>query len=103
MELLKECRCEDQTVVRTSLDLSIKLRPYEGDLCSSPTEHKILVGKLNVLTHTRPVTAFSVQHSEPVMKQPRIPHYQAAIAYTCIEISQRAANSWHMYYSTCLS
>ena len=61
----------------TPLPLNLKLQAHEGALYSDPEYYRMMVGKLNFLTHTRPDLAFTVQHLSQFLHSPKEPHVQA--------------------------
>lgn len=61
----------------TPLPLHCKLGADTGELLEEPTHYRMLVGKLNFLTHTRPDISYAVQTLSQFMQQPCLPHLQA--------------------------
>lgn len=67
--------------VLTPLPMNLKLSAQEGILLENPTPYKSLVGKLNLLTNTRPDLAYTVQTLSQFMQSPRTSHWKA-LQYT---------------------
>ena len=65
--------------VATPLPLNLKLLADEGDLYKDAEYYTSLIGKLNILTHTRPDISYIVQTLSQFMHAPRVSHYNALI------------------------
>lgn len=78
-DLLHEFNCGSLTPVLTPLDFSVKLSLNEGDCLPDPSVYRRLVGKLNLLQHTRPDIAYSTQNLSQFLKDPRVSHMLSAI------------------------
>ena len=78
-ELLRDCGFSIKHHAATPLPLNCKLLPDEGPLLDDPTIYRILVGKLNFLTNTRPDLSFSVQTLSQFLQAPRASHLQALL------------------------
>lgn len=59
-ELLVESNMLQAKPASTPLPLNLKLTADQGTLLTDPTPYRILIGKLNFLTHTRPHLSFAV-------------------------------------------
>lgn len=79
MDLLHEFRCTDLTPVSFPLDPSSRLCMDDGELLPNPTLYKMLLGKLNFLTHICPDLSFVVQYLSQFMQHPRQPHLDVAL------------------------
>ena len=60
-ELLSSFSFDTIKHVATLVPVNLKLSTYEGKLLDNPTPYRIIVGKLNFLTHTRPALSYAVQ------------------------------------------
>lgn len=60
LELLQEFDYSHLPMVSSPLDPSFKLTVSSGPLLPDPTLYRRLVGKLNYLTHTKPVLSFPI-------------------------------------------
>ncbi|XP_022042124.1 uncharacterized mitochondrial protein AtMg00810-like [Helianthus annuus] len=78
-DLLQEFQDFDASVTICPLPANLQLSHDTGPLYHDPLQHRRLVGKLNYLTHTRPDLAFAVQFLSQFMKEPRLPHWEAAL------------------------
>ena len=56
------------------LPLNTKLCVDKGSLLEDPTLYRILVGKLNFLTNTRPNLAYTIKSLSQLMQKPRDVH-----------------------------
>ena len=61
----------------TPLPLHLKLTTECGTLLSDPSYYRMIVGKLNYLTNTRPDLAYAAQTLSQFMQSPRTSHLQA--------------------------
>ncbi|XP_075080077.1 uncharacterized protein LOC142165415 [Nicotiana tabacum] len=61
------------------LALNEKLKVSVGEPLPKPEEYRCLVGKLKLLTHTRPDISFVVQHLNQFLQTPCVPHIYAAL------------------------
>ena len=78
-ELLEVFGCQNMSSVVCPLDSTQKLSAEDGEFFDNPALYRKAVGKLNLLTNTRPDLAFAVQHFSQFMKQPWVPHFKALI------------------------
>ncbi|XP_019259928.1 PREDICTED: uncharacterized protein LOC109237968 [Nicotiana attenuata] len=77
--LLSEFNCPNFSSVTISLDSSLKLTANMGEALSDSSGYRRIIEKLNILQHTRPDIAFSVQHLSHFLQAPQIPHMMAAL------------------------
>lgn len=88
-DLLKDYQPTSNRTSLTPLPIHVKLSALEGNLLEDPTPYRSLVGKLNLLTNTRPDLAYAVQTLSQFMQKPRDSHWQALqhtlsyVSYTC--------------------
>lgn len=75
-ELLQDFDCKGSAIC--PLPSNRKLLLGQGEMLASPEIYRKLVGKLNLLVHTRPDLAFAVQHLSQFMSDPRVPHLEVA-------------------------
>lgn len=73
-ELLSEAGITEYKNVVIPLPINLKLTAEGGDIYSDASYYRCMVGKLNFLTHTRPDSAFTIQHLSRYLQQPRITH-----------------------------
>nr|XP_016498464.1 PREDICTED: uncharacterized mitochondrial protein AtMg00810-like [Nicotiana tabacum] len=78
-DLLDEFNCMHFTPLVTPLESSVKLTSDMGQPLTDPSLYRRLVGKLNILQHTRPDIAFSVQHLSQFLQAPQVPHMLVAM------------------------
>lgn len=71
--MLHYCELDISKPAITPFPLNLKLSP-EGDLYANPDLYRCYVGKLNFLTNTRLVLAFTVQSLSQFMHSPRVSH-----------------------------
>lgn len=76
--MLKEFAVTTLTPLPSPLSPHLQLKLDKGEALQDPMLYRRLVGKLNYLTHTRPDLSFAVQFLSQFMKDPRIPHWEAA-------------------------
>ncbi|KAL8110513.1 hypothetical protein AgCh_026291 [Apium graveolens] len=90
-ELLQDCGFDVSKKVVTPLPVNLELSASEGDFLSDPEIYRSLVGKLNLLTNTRPDLSFAVQVLSQFMQSPRSSHLQAfhhTLRYIAHTVSQ---------------
>ncbi|XP_057981296.1 uncharacterized mitochondrial protein AtMg00810-like [Malania oleifera] len=78
LDILKDSGTVGSTPARIPLDQNIRMSKEEGELLPEPALYRRLIGRLLYLTITRPELAYSVQMLSQFMKNPRVPHLQAA-------------------------
>lgn len=74
-ELLMDSGIQDDKSVCTPFPLNCKLAAYNGELLPDATPYRVLLGKLNFLTNTRPDLSYAVRTLSQFMQQPRLPHF----------------------------
>ena len=65
--------------VDTPMDPNLKLVPGQGELLRDPGRYRLLVGKLNYLTITRPNISFPVSVDSQFLQSPCDSHWDAAV------------------------
>lgn len=78
-DLLHAYDCDLVSPIVSPLELSTNLKADYGDLLHSLESYRSLVGKLNILTHTRPDLCFAVQHLSQFLRTPRVPQMHVAL------------------------
>ncbi|XP_042757530.1 uncharacterized mitochondrial protein AtMg00810-like [Lactuca sativa] len=78
-QLLKDYHLDDVSPVSSPLPSQPKLLHKMDNPLLDATIYRQLIGKLNLLLHTRPDLAFSVQHLSQFNQTPSEDHYSAAI------------------------
>ncbi|XP_022020159.1 uncharacterized mitochondrial protein AtMg00810-like [Helianthus annuus] len=78
-DLLEEFKDFDSSATLCPLPPNLQLLQDTGPLFHDPLQYRRLIGKLNYLTHTRSDMAFAVQFLSQFMKEPHIPHWEAAL------------------------
>lgn len=91
IELLSSCAINFPKCSPTPLPIHLKLNDTDGDLLTDPTKYRVLIGKLNYLTHTRPDLSFAVRTLSQFMQNPRIPHFEA-LKHTLSYVQRTAGN-----------
>jgi len=77
LDLLKQSGFLDAKPTATPLPLNCKLVPDEGIPLEDPTSYRTHVGKLNLLSNTRPDISFAVQTLSQFMQHPTSSHLTA--------------------------
>ncbi|XP_057965408.1 uncharacterized mitochondrial protein AtMg00810-like [Malania oleifera] len=78
LDILRDSGTIGSTPARIPLDQNVRLSKEEGELLPEPALYRRLIGRLLYLTITKPELAYSVQILSQFMKDPRVPHLQAA-------------------------
>ncbi|XP_057953536.1 uncharacterized mitochondrial protein AtMg00810-like [Malania oleifera] len=78
LDILRDSGTIGSTLARIPLDQNVRLSKEEGELLPEPALYRRLIGRLLYLTITRPELAYLVQILIQFMKDPRMPHLQAA-------------------------
>jgi len=76
-QLLQDAAISSLQAVATPLPINCKLTAIEGPLIADPSHYRVMMGKLNFLTNTRPNLSFAVQTLSQFMQDPHTPHLHA--------------------------
>ncbi|KAK9074869.1 hypothetical protein SSX86_003188 [Deinandra increscens subsp. villosa] len=82
-DLVSKFHADQSSPTSCPLPAHLQLSSTAGSLLPDPMQYCRLVGKLNYLTHTRPDLAFAVQFLSQFMKEPHLPHWEAAMHTLC--------------------
>ncbi|RVW62552.1 putative mitochondrial protein [Vitis vinifera] len=79
LDILEETGMLDCKPVDTPMDPNVKLVPGQGEPLGDPGRYRLLVGKLNYLTITRPDISFPVSVVSQFLQSPCDSHWDAVI------------------------